>query len=97
MFNAVEYIAEGNQAVVWPGARGTVGFHFMLKAQNWRFHSITIRFRTTYSYIHRVSLLSSYFDFFFLPLFFGLDGRRNILGIFFRLRFSFTFLVVWGD
>lgn len=27
MFNAVEYIAEGNQVVVWPGARGTVGFH----------------------------------------------------------------------
>lgn len=41
------------------------GLSFMLKAQNWRFHSITIRFRTTYSYIHRVFLLSSYFDFFF--------------------------------
>lgn len=52
----------------------------MLKAQNWRFHSITIRFRTTCSYIHRVSLLFSYFDISF-SVSLGWTGRRNILGI----------------
>lgn len=77
------------------------GLSFMLKAQNWRFHSITIRFRTTYSYIHRVFLLSSYFDFFFflsflLFLWVGLDGHRNILGIWDDF-FGFVSRSLFGD